>query len=124
MLVAYLMSVLQHFCSFAAFAPDSLACGRLVLFSQDHTMMQPDGNHYCGLCYCDCPHQNDGRWHKVGDLKEGDVSWIYLCKGCASYLWRLYAKGEYDEAAEQDPSVFYGGFALFLKQELKRLRSG
>ena len=52
----------------------------------------------------------------MGDLREGDVSWIYLCKGCGKFLWRLYAKFEYDEAAEQDPNSFYKGFALFLKQ--------
>ena len=89
-------------------------------------MLQPDDNYYCGLCGIDCgdsQFRQGCRWHKYGDFRHGEVFWIYLCKGCGKYLWRLYSKDEYDEAAEVDPNAFYKGFGLFLKQELERLRA-
>ena len=89
-------------------------------------MLQPDDNYYCGLCNLECggtEKQEGCRWQKYGDWRMGEIFWIYLRKVCRRYLWRLYAKDEFDAQAEQDPQTFYKNFGVFLRDEIHQCKS-
>ena len=120
-LISLYVEILNH--SYVSLVLAVLGIHKLLFFSQTHIMLQPEANFYCGLCNIDCggTHRQEGcRWQKYGDWRIGEVFWIYLCKGCRKFLWRLYSKFEFDEQAEQDPETFYKMFGVFLRDEIHK----